>query len=146
MNKAWWSKAVCEVCGCEPAYSFSFIRQDTSPEWEAWTKKHNEADAVAERKLGYGEPIPGDEFMKMKFSSVVKEHRCPLPGCWKLAGECSSGNEMYYIEFRSFFANPQSTTDWLAHMYEKPWFNPEDFFAMLHRFRAVTKSFHKIAP
>jgi hypothetical protein len=37
----------------------------------------------------------------------------------------------YHFEIDDFLRSPQSTIDWLAHLYEKDWFNPQDFCAMM---------------
>lgn len=47
----------------------------------------------------------------------------------------------YHFEIADFFKSPGATIDWLAHLHEKPWFDANDFCAMLHRFRKETDSF-----
>ena len=64
-------------------------------------------------------------------------------GKWMFTGQCTSGTEDYYIEFKRFFRSPASTIDWLAHMNEKNWMDWTDFMNMMDRFRSATKSFHK---
>jgi hypothetical protein len=51
----------------------------------------------------------------------------------------------YHFPIRDFFRSPSSTTDWLAHLSEKGWFDSQDFFEMLHRFRKATDSFGGIS-
>jgi hypothetical protein len=47
----------------------------------------------------------------------------------------------YSVEIDRFFDSPSSTVDWLAHLHEKAWFQADDFFDMLDRFRTSTDSF-----
>jgi len=65
-------------------------------------------------------------------------------GKWVFACACSSETEQYYIQFDRFFKSPGTTVDWMAHMREKVWFDPNDFFDMMDRFRAATNSFNSI--
>lgn len=64
-----------------------------------------------------------------------------IKGQWLFTGGCTSGKERYYIMLEGFFKSPASTVDWLAHMYEKTWFEPNDFFDMIDRFREATQSY-----
>jgi len=47
----------------------------------------------------------------------------------------------YHFEIVNFFKTPAATVDWLAHLHEKSWFDPDDFCQMMHRFREATNSF-----
>jgi hypothetical protein len=47
----------------------------------------------------------------------------------------------YHLEIERFFRSPSSTVDWLAHLSQKHWFDPNDFLAMMHRFREATNSY-----
>jgi hypothetical protein len=63
---------------------------------------------------------------------------------WQFTCECTSDKETYYVEFDRFFSSPASTTDWLAHLHEKPWMNWKEFMDMIRRFRKATNSFNQI--
>jgi len=49
--------------------------------------------------------------------------------------------EMYSITIERFFQSPAHTINWLAHLSEKNWFDPDNFFEMMTRFRQATNSF-----
>ena len=59
---------------------------------------------------------------------------------WVLAGACTEGREQYYVTFDSMFESPAETVDWIAHLSEKTWFSPREFFSVVRRLRAVTSS------
>lgn len=55
---------------------------------------------------------------------------------WEFVGRCRlRGTDFYDIEIDRFFKSPEETVDWMAHMSEKRWFDPADFFKMMWRLR-----------
>jgi len=61
---------------------------------------------------------------------------CPDPdaGEWEFAcGACPDG--FYDIHATRFFESPESTIDWLVHLNEKLWFNPNRSFEFMDRLR-----------
>lgn len=79
----------------------------------------------------------GDE-IATSFSCSYEPHR------WRFTGECTSKDEMYYVEFERFFHSPATIVDWMAHMQEKRWFDAVDFFKMMERLRGATRSYGAI--
>jgi len=63
---------------------------------------------------------------------------------WCFTGTCDESLGEYPIQIERFFNSPPSTTDWLAHLYEKSWMDWSDFGAMFHRFRKSTNSFEQV--
>ena len=58
---------------------------------------------------------------------------------WKfVCSECEVVNE-YYIGIDKFFASPESTLQWLDHMYRKNGMEWDSFMDMIHRFRQRTR-------
>ena len=55
--------------------------------------------------------------------------------------EAPEKGDEYHFPIADFFKSPSATVDWIAHLSEKHWFNPEDFCTMMHRFRKETDSF-----
>ena len=51
----------------------------------------------------------------------------------------------YHFEIYRFFASPAATIDWLTHLSKKDWFDPQDFCAMIRRFRAATGTRNELA-
>jgi hypothetical protein len=47
----------------------------------------------------------------------------------------------YSVLIDRFFESPSSTVDWLAHLHENAWFQADDFFDMMDRFRRSTYSY-----
>lgn len=45
-------------------------------------------------------------------------------------------NDFYQVETKTLFSSPESTIDWLAHLYSKRWFDAEKFFSFIYKFRA----------
>jgi hypothetical protein len=62
---------------------------------------------------------------------------------WRFTGSCTSGIEHYYVEFDRCFRSIPALIDALAQLNEKNSFDPADFFRMLHRFRAATRSYNE---
>jgi len=74
--------------------------------------------------------------------NVPAEHFTYRRGKWLFVStEADEDWNEYHFPIAGFFATPASTTDWLAHLSEKGWFDPKDFCKMLHRFRKATDSY-----
>jgi hypothetical protein len=85
------------------------------------------------------------EELQITFLSVsqVKSYPSPLPvgNSIFVSREAPEGMTDYGLEIWDFFKSPASTVDWLAHLSEKAWFDADDFFAMIYRFRKATDSY-----
>jgi hypothetical protein len=56
-------------------------------------------------------------------------------GQWRFVCRvCPDG--FYDVEAKRFFLSPQSTVDWLSHLFEKRWFDASKFLEFMHRLRA----------
>ena len=67
-----------------------------------------------------------------------------VDGGWRFACSCTTEFESVYVPFGDFFKNPSATVDWLAHLGEKTWFEGDDWFAMMGRFRKATDSYNSL--
>jgi hypothetical protein len=65
-------------------------------------------------------------------------------GGWRFACMCTAEIETAYVPLSDFFKTPSATVDWLAHLGEKTWFDADDWFAMMRRFREATDSFNRL--
>jgi hypothetical protein len=74
--------------------------------------------------------------------NLPSEHFTYRRGKWLFVStEADEDWNEYHFPIAGFFATPASTTEWLAHLSEKRWFDPKDFFEMIHRFRKATDSY-----
>jgi hypothetical protein len=101
----------------------------------------------------YNRP-PDDDFPRIMKIRFKQQPRCELEpdkvarhftcrsGRWVFVStEAPEDANEYHLKIEHFFRSPSNTVDWLAHLSEKGWFNPDDFLAMMHRFREATHSY-----
>jgi hypothetical protein len=72
-------------------------------------------------------------FKKQPTCELVKgapaEHFTCRNGRWLFVStEAEELGDEYHFEIDDFFKSPASTVDWLAHLNEKGWFEPKEFF------------------
>jgi hypothetical protein len=85
-------------------------------------------------------------FKKKPMCEVLRdkpaEHFTCREGRWMFVStEVEEKPDEYHFRIDDFFKSPRATVDWLAHLHEKGWFDANDFFAMMHRFREETHSY-----
>lgn len=130
---------MCEECGNEPAFSFSFfpdplerlrvekLRQEF-PHDEGGKALTGEA---LERFLEG--PSEVAEAMDIKADPYTEKMTC------RLTGNCTTKTEMYFVEFEKFFESPTETVKWLAHLEGKGWVNWDDFMRTMRRLRKLIR-------
>jgi len=126
---------LCEMCGNEPATSFSFFWKKEPKDMPPFEGK---TSYTGKELLELVETEDSKKEWKDRKKKFVEYNH---DGVCKFAGDCTSDIEFYYIYIDQFFRSPASIIDWLAHMHEKNWFNEDDFFDMMDRFRNATNSF-----
>lgn len=50
----------------------------------------------------------------------------------------------YWIQASELVRSPEALVDWLAHLYEKSWFDPVKFFEFMHAFRKENDLYMKL--
>lgn len=61
-------------------------------------------------------------------------------GEWKfISNEAPETSGLYQVRIADIIKSPQAFVDWMAHLYEKSWFNADKFFRFLTTFRAENK-------
>lgn len=69
-------------------------------------------------------------------TNVPAEYFSHYQGKWRFVSlDISENWNDYWFTIAQFFKSPRATTDWIAHLSEKGWFDAKDFARMLHRFR-----------
>jgi hypothetical protein len=60
----------------------------------------------------------------------------PFTGEWSFVGkDAPEKSGEYNVAVDDLLSSPKSLVDWLAHLHEKTWFDPEKFFQFFERFR-----------
>lgn len=131
---------MCEVCGKNEAVSFSFFHREDCDYDGAGGKFMSMKPMTVGKLLELPKEIMETH---SRHNDSVRELYNLKYEC-KFTCQCTEDTELYYIFIDKFFRSPEATTDWIAHMSEKVWFDFKDFCWMMKRLRASTSSYGKL--